>query len=1073
MGNDETQAKNNEQKAASPQASWAVFFNEIGDAIRKRDDPLLIIDTADCALINHLSENAYQYYHSDSHPGWIALLEYAAEQVKLGEVAALRANTVLYPKINSACELARIAGAANQTLWLCAADDQTLTIQAANFFRYLPGWKLRFFIDSASHSDAIRPTNFSQAFEQCLQDRFGLKIPHTDEFPFVETVMHALTIGTRCDTSRTDDLLKVLSPAAKSQLAEIERDLRTTREKAEIDEKSTDPKTPEQTKQIQKAITEPRVWQSNIIRKLVEFFHPELARWAQSQDLLEDFYFACSRVANSDVAGVAPVWYASELLPQRLKGQLEDPDFCAWLRRFESHWNPPTPLALMDDSENITSFLLKLQDILRYKSNSNEEWSLSEGYRRRATIHMRQVTELISGWLKVVEDPASKFYQVRERLTLIRCLIPIVRYCPEITKAQSDQDKPQSVQDKPQVVKEEKEAIHSNDAKTQLTAIVKGLKKHLEKLFSFSWVEEFAKIQAALKGMDEAHKRVLQQLAKIKGGTTVVKESLGKAPAEECEGLILAIKSKLAGALTDLNRTESNAMANVNMPERLIKELATLSESAFTPCKATLSTIYENLDTFQIEPLKQFDSDLDALKDSLSKVNALFKEAETRWKDVEVIEKTSPSFEDLLKLDATEASQSNHNGKGTPQIKLDVVVATLQRALGKDHQALEQRLGQSTRTSNSFGNSLKALHAAETLQQMLSSETKDSFNLSEADLKALLKRLDSDLAALHQQVMTRRRNNLVLHTPTIDALEIEVLLLWRQLDAAIQQSKATGEVEKSQRRAPEGSNFARIERKIESLEAAQKRHPVIPVERVKLLRAELHESKDRYDLAINAYQALAEQCEYLHDPVLWRLAYYGALRCHMSARSLPEYAVLSRFLAFADVQDLRSKEIDRYRKGSGNLVIFPSFRGSIRAEVSALCASVRSLKEEQDGGLSLFIDHDRNESEDFDPVIYERLLSADIAIVFITEDYFSSPWCKAELTLLLQQNRFRGTQLHYVYVDQRSIQSNPLNTESQYFNNDRMDRLRNYGEKLVPEVIGRDYLVEKLSKPLIALITQG
>jgi hypothetical protein len=1041
--------------------TWTPFFEAVKAAIEKRRDALLIIETSDQQLLKFVAPDLRPYQHSELRPGWVDLLEQAAERADAKKLTRLRSEAMHYPTAAFATELQRIAEEEQDgILSLRCINDSCIASQVDQFLMYLPNWKLRFFVDVASNSEPIRPSNCAQEFERGLKDLLGLNIPHTDAFPFAETTMQAIAIGTRCNTRRTDALLKDLVALTNSSLiAEHEQRLRAQQKQAEFDNKSSANRPVEQTEDIQRAITAPRLWQSDVIKAMIEFLHPDLVRWAKSQQLLEEFYFACARVANSE-AGTAPVWYASELLPPRLKAQLEDPDFCGWLRRFEGQWNPPSPLTFMDDSPGITRFLLNSQQSLRLKSSHYGEWSLSEGFRQRAKIQINQVMKMVSDWLATTIN-GSGAGQVRERLTLVRCLIPIVRYCP----ATHPNDEP------------EKNTQPGRDegAHEQLQIIVDGLKQHLNELFKFSWTERLGAIQSRLNEVGAAHEHVISLFMENRGVAVVdatLKElqtqissdscfALAKLEAQtcsDCENLLLAIKSKLSQWLTELDQGPTSAQEHSAHISEKLKPLVEMTESSFKSCKITLTKIHDQLSAFPTEQLRQLDSALVVLQNAHRRVTELLKDASERWANIEATEKRCPSFAGILK-----ARWAGNGQNAAVEPKLHAVAHKLERALCPEGWPDAAQVSPEDDTakqdkSSWLGSPLKALHATETLLRMLTSEIKDVFSLSERHVKALIERLDSELTTLDTLVRRRRDNTIALHTPAIDALEIEVLLLQRQLAAAIQQSKVTTKAEKENQKAKKRTSFAQIERKIVTLEATQKRHPVIPIERVKLLRAEWLESKDRFDMAISAYQAICDECEYLLDPVLWRLAYYGALRCRMSARSLPEHAVLSRLLAFADVQDLRSKDIDSYGKG-GNLVVFPSFRGSIRAEVAALCKSVRGS--EDNGGLSLFVDHDRNESEDFDPVIYERLLSADIAIVFITEDYFSSPWCKAELTLLLQQNRFRGTQLYYVNVDLGSMQSNVLNTESQYFNNDRMDRLREYGEQLVPEVIGRGQLLSE------------
>lgn len=243
--------------------------------------------------------------------------------------------------------------------------------------------------------------------------------------------------------------------------------------------------------------------------------------------------------------------------------------------------------------------------------------------------------------------------------------------------------------------------------------------------------------------------------------------------------------------------------------------------------------------------------------------------------------------------------------------------------------------------------------------------------------------------------------------------------------------------------------------------------PTLTQTRCRLLEADLAEALGDFDSAGSAFADIRDGIDTFGDQAVWRQAHYGAIRCQHARRDRPDTLAFASAFAFTDVYDLRLDSINLYGKKGP---IFPSFRGSIRGAVFAAIESA-GLRD------SMPIDFDRPVETDFDPTIYERLMNAKAVVVFLSHDYFSSDWCKNELTVALQHNRFRGTKLFYLYVAQgsedrgRSVTdflrwrfgttegSLPVAPDS-YFARERVERLIRYGTALTPGRVSMSDLKE-------------
>jgi TIR domain len=1037
----------------SKKLDWTTFYNSVSKS-EKTTEPLVVFETADADLIAHIigvfNAQLRQYEHNENRAGWIDLIEHAAEQASHEAVQKIRSNSAFYAQTVYARSLVEVANKPeSKVLWCCCDNDAELQEQAKHFFSYLPGWKLRFMVNRATRVDAIRASDFGKEFNQCLMRFAGSNLIGSTgdtKQTFVQTVMQAITIASKCDSSKANKLLGILSDKGEYFLPKIEQETKLRTQKDEAQKPKPTAKTQDHSEQktsieelsrqeINEKITGLFVWQSNIIKTLIEFFHPDLVQEAKAHGLENDFFFACARVANTNVSSGEPVWFASELLSPRLKSELEDPGFRAWLRRFEGAWPLPSPLTLADDSSDLRRFLLDLQTALRTKFDASNAWSLTEGFRYRTVFHLSLVGKLLEVGLKNEANDAQKPQmpslkskvggpksraQIREHCMLIRCLIPVFRFAKTA------------------------EPVAVSKSVTELTTLIANLEVKLKDRLDFNPAEHIATLNASLGNVITAQLRLQNLISQHDGklhvdaAQTDIAAHLQEASLS-CEVLLGKLQNELTNWQLELGR--GAVMVEASFASTKLSDLVAHSSLNAASCTDLLTKIQIKLKGYPTELMEQITTAGNDLANAISGLKSEFNTIACLLKRIDLAEHADPDFE----------SDGLKNLKSLSFLKLKAAFTSA---------PVNENEPQRARKSSS----LKLLHTAQVLIDM--ERNQNQFVWQRQQLTELKHYLDTELAELWGQTSGLKAALLSLHTPAIDALEIEIRLLQHQFLLAASEvfPQVQDEALKTQRK--DQPSVERIWKMLDSLEATQKIHPAIAPERVQLLRAEWHESQDQFQAAIGLYDELLERSDYLHDPVLWRLAHYGALRCRMSARSRPEYAVLSKLLAFADVQDLRAKQVDQYGPG-GELIIFPSFRSSVRQQVAQLCEAFQD-----DGGLSLFIDHDQNENEDFDPVIYERLLSADAAIIFLSEDYMSSPWCQAELTLLLQQNRFRETKLYYVEVDTRSNNANSINSQSQYFKDDRITRLRMYGEKLVPEMILRNRLVDALKVPMENLIAK-
>jgi hypothetical protein len=264
---------------------------------------------------------------------------------------------------------------------------------------------------------------------------------------------------------------------------------------------------------------------------------------------------------------------------------------------------------------------------------------------------------------------------------------------------------------------------------------------------------------------------------------------------------------------------------------------------------------------------------------------------------------------------------------------------------------------------------------------------------------------------------------------------------------------------------PDGVND--IRQRISDLHKQVAEDPTLTQTRCRLLEADLVEALGDFDSAGSAFAEIRDGIDTFGDQAVWRQAHYGAIRCQHARRDRPDTLAFASAFAFTDVYDFRLDSLNLYGKKES---IFPSFRGSIRGAVFAAIESA-GLRDRMP------IDFDRPVETDFDPTIYGRLMSAKSVVVFLSHDYFSSDWCKNELTVALQHNRFRGTKLFYLYVAQgsedrgRSVteflrwrfgtaEGSPSVARDSYFARERVERLIRYGTALTPAKVSVSDLKE-------------
>jgi len=790
-------------------------------------------------------------------------------------------------------------------------------------------------------------------------------------------------------------------------------------------------------------------WRNHVITTLIKCFQPELVDWARRYRLEDDFYFACARVSRlGETADSAP-WYAAALMPEKLKAALQQPDLRAWLRKFKDCWNISSPMMLMKPNALLDRISKELSNQL------GKESDLFEGRQALGRILQSDLDQTANAFLLGLKSKETgTLAEIRSQLLGIKALIPFVRF-----RSQMQQTEKQRFEAEPTLLSEfnrlkEKGALWENGRKGALAGMVTAQ----------AALSKETALQLETYGRDwEAIQRDIQLF-------------------NDCYKQLTSSKSNEAGEdenkLNNENQKSERGEKGKDREEvaEENKNKEPVTQTAVPSCLDHWPLLMQKLETLN-KRLKQMHETNDA---SLMNYEHLVNGFVSASIEPPFSTKTNVALKRQKQMQPFLAFLEEES-EGSAKVAIGAICASM-----FDEKNLSNPKGWTwtANDSESVGEELKAVRKA------ITTLSANSFRLHSPDIESV--RLEVLIAqkqfesASNMDIKDENGSETPIKVDAAQAVAAEdkAPLIAERTPSEAAKDPTNSDTRVTLGQAEENASINSVAdliqllpRLLDELEESQKREPLIPKERVELLRAEYEEAGYNLEGAIVIYERLRDASDPLLDPVLWRLSHYGALRCRMSARSLPEKAGYASLMCFADVQDLRSVQLDSYGRG-GKRLVFPSFRGSVRKGVQALCRDIRAAKG-PDAGLSLFIDFEHSEESDFDPVIYDRLMRADVVIIFLSYDYFTSPWCRTELSVALQQNRFRGTKLYYVAVDTvgdtntGSIKDflrsrflgqvfNVANDDDQFFVKDRLERLFKYGLPLEPSRVSSANLAKEL-----------
>jgi len=1076
---------------------WTPFFEKIKNELDARltHSAVVVVKTSDANLIRMLTNEAELgiFEHATERPGWIGLVEHAALYLKSPEFVGYVKHVAAHRRL-SARDLAESIPKGRKDCFFRASSDEDVLEQSAIFSQLVPQVKLIFFIANSELDLAVDPVNFDEAYFAALGSYLGTPPEKNSQSDFTEVVKRAILLGATCNTVDGDRALGALgaippNPKPEISFSLLDQSLFGLYKTADsllsvvLEYEHENQNLRKNTKRLSDDALRLTAEAVAHNRPIQAFFSAFIVDWgfdSTPKNNVSHFRRAIKEIKQSiemmQTAEPMPMQtYLSAALVRALldnSGALLkqwrnhaittliscfQPELVGWARRHrlaDDFYFACARISNMDEAVDSGSWYaaelmpdrlkaaLQLADFRAWLRKFRGCWRLaSPMVMSRPNLALDELSSKLGGQLR--ENVAAQilrhdFFEGklvigRTNLSFDQAAIALAEslngtaQTPEVSNAgKSDENK-----DKIQV-------DSTADIRSQLLAV-----KVLIPFIRFHWQIEKTKLE-----QEQA-----QQL--------LYKES------EKLKEIIQKRKQQKEKAQKDIEATQRTLAIDIASHRRLImaawgkvkEELQELGNWCNKPVSNDGTSPETKRSCLQKWPniLPQ----LDALSDLLGGLDRRDRE-----------------------LQQTHANQMVALKAATDEFKFDPSKLKDQKGLERLVKFLSDKSQENA--YGAIGGICDSLYGSS-----------GALPTKVLDVKAAKDVISQCLKKLYRRAELLKNGVLRLHAPDIEAVRLEVLIACKNYisaDSANEQCAVrdnesvanNSEKEKANAEKPLAfefeSEFLRLSRLLEELADSQKREPLIPKERVELLRAEFEESNVNFEAAITIYERLRDAADSLLDPVLWRLSHYGALRCRMSARSLPEKAGYASLMCFADVQDLRSVQLDGYGHG-GKRVVFPSFRGTARAGVQKLCARVRDEQPNQNAGLSLFVDFERSEESDFDPVIYDRLMHADVVIVFLSHDYFTSPWCKAELTLALQQNRFRGTELRYVFVDTEGnansesikefLRSHFLGqvvsfatSDDQFFVKDRLERLLKYGLPLEPSRVSAKELADKLLEPV-------
>jgi hypothetical protein len=172
----------------------------------------------------------------------------------------------------------------------------------------------------------------------------------------------------------------------------------------------------------------------------------------------------------------------------------------------------------------------------------------------------------------------------------------------------------------------------------------------------------------------------------------------------------------------------------------------------------------------------------------------------------------------------------------------------------------------------------------------------------------------------------------------------------------------------------------------------------------------VHECEGDLFGAVTLYQPIIKKAEDAGADELVARAVSGCLRCDkMMKRSPAARNKQLRAQIMLRIQSARSTELSPLSKRD-KPKLFLSYRSNQRFVTECVHEGLLATQR-----LDTYYDQVKEEGEDFGPAIHTSLLDSDAVVLFLSEEFFNSPWCIHELHFALGQNEVRGVMLFWVW----------------------------------------------------------
>jgi tetratricopeptide (TPR) repeat protein len=193
---------------------------------------------------------------------------------------------------------------------------------------------------------------------------------------------------------------------------------------------------------------------------------------------------------------------------------------------------------------------------------------------------------------------------------------------------------------------------------------------------------------------------------------------------------------------------------------------------------------------------------------------------------------------------------------------------------------------------------------------------------------------------------------------------------------------------------------------------------------ISIEEAHIFERKRDYWEAIRRYRIALHEAEDVAADELAARASLGWLRCDalstlMRDKEFDAERLRLRVRCLVQVQGARAPDLFALSRRN-QPIVFLSYRSKTRE----LTQRVNGLL--KDSKLTPFLDCDSTKAEadgiwtekrDFGAAIHKKLLDADAVVLFLSEEFFDSPWCAHELHFALGQHEVRGILIFWTWCE--------------------------------------------------------